>query len=103
MEVIGPGVFVEVIDASPPIHKPGWPPCALPLLVAGDIHVVDDIFEHADGGLALSTDKAPIVIYADGKADAYCAERFRPISGGEPGMFSDLLKLPTRAPTKELA
>lgn len=97
---IGPGSLVEVVDASPPRLIPGWPEQSLLApLVAGDIHIVELLIVGSDGGMTISTDKAPLVFLPCGKSEAYMVERFRPISGGSRGKFDHMLKLD--APSKE--
>lgn len=95
---IGPGAFVEAIR---PYAEVGISP--------GDVRVVDEIIpshrfisslcrhcgEHGDGFTLRGVVLPSRLI----KPDAFCPCGWRPISGGERGMFDHMLKLD--APSKE--
>lgn len=93
MTAIGKGDFVECIDARPcPVYGPVS-------LIVGAIYTVDWIETEAKNkdGFAIHL----VGVRSGGPKGGFAARRFKPISGGKPGMFNELLKAPTDAPTRE--
>ena len=96
MTAIGKGDFVECIDSSG-----NWPPGEA--LHEGSLYVVNEVgLDPIDDVTILFLEgmERRIATAFWGYRVGYGLERFRPISGGERGMFDHMLKLdaPNREP-----
>lgn len=99
MTAIGKGDFVEAVkDSNGELG---------PIFRKGEVLRVVDLVDVADlrlrcgdcGELAIVGVVVPV--HPPGYASCPCC--FKPVSGGQPGMFTDLLKVPTDAPLEPVA
>lgn len=102
MTAIGKGDFVEFIGAPKGYVNPPGAPGVGGLLTPGSVHRVTEVGRQCVDGAGQIWDSLRIPglpLNAEGRMASVPVAAFKPISGGERGMFDHMLKLD--APNRE--